>query len=122
LASPRPQLFSRLSLAVATGILQSLVDGTPNRIGNTYLRAQYNVLHPPGADPGLAAYCTKTTISVAARHELRWWESFLKSTRGRPSRMLRSATLIPSWGDGSGTGTGGTLGLPDQPLQMWQGQ
>jgi hypothetical protein len=122
LASPKSQSFSRLSLAVATGILQSLVDGTPNRIGMTYLRAQYDVLHPPGAPLGLAAYCSKTTISAAARSELRWWESFLGSTRGRPSRMLRSATLVPNWGDGSGTGTGGTLGLPAQPLQMWQGQ
>lgn len=36
--------------------------------------------------------------------------------------MLHSATLIPNWGDGSGTGTGGTLGLPAQALKMWQGQ
>eukprot|EP00956_Cyclotella_meneghiniana_P001836 scaffold2011_cov26-Cyclotella_meneghiniana.AAC.6 len=120
--SLRSQLFSRLSLAISTGILQSLVDGTPNRIGNTYLRAQYDDLHPPDAPLGLAAYCTKTTISPAARKELRWWESFLKSTWGRPCRMLRSATLVPNWGDGSGTGTGGTLGLPDRPLKMWQGQ
>ena len=35
---------------------------------------------------------------------------------------MRSATLIPTWGDGRGTGTGGTLALPDLPLQMWQGQ
>ena len=122
LATPSHQTFSRLSLAVATGILQSLVDGTPNRIGSTYLRSLYDVLHPPGAPPGLAAYCTKTPLSSDARKELRWWEFFLQSTRGRPSRMLRSATLVPNWGDGSGTGTGGTLGVPDQPLQMWQGQ
>ena len=36
--------------------------------------------------------------------------------------MLQSATLVPNWGNGSGTSTGGTLGIPDQPLKMWQGQ
>ena len=36
--------------------------------------------------------------------------------------MRRLATLCPNWGDGSGTGTGGTLSLLDQPLRMWQGQ
>ena len=36
--------------------------------------------------------------------------------------MECSATLVPSWGDGSGMGTGGMLGLPDCPLQMWMGQ
>ena len=34
--------------------------------------------------------------------------------------MRHSATLCPNWGDGSGTS--GTLSLPDQPLRMWQGQ
>ncbi len=30
--------------------------------------------------------------------------------------------LLPSWGDGSGTGTVGTLALPDKPLKTWMGQ
>ena len=30
--------------------------------------------------------------------------------------------LVPNWGDSSSTGMGGTLGLPDHPLQMWMGQ
>lgn len=122
MASPIDQTFSRLSLAVSTGILQSLVEATPNRIGATYLRKHYDTLHPPGMGPGLAPYCTKTVLPEPVRDELRWWSSMLRSTKGRHSRMLRSATLIPNWGDGSGTGTGGTLGLPDVPLQMWQGQ
>ena len=35
----------------------------------------------------------------------------------RPLRYVctnKSATLIPSWGDGSGTGTGGTMSIPDE--------
>jgi hypothetical protein len=39
--------LSRLTLAVTTGLLQSLVDGTPQRTGQTYLnlRELYNELH-----------------------------------------------------------------------------
>ena len=84
IASPGSQLFPWLSLAIATSILQSLVNGTPNCIGNTYLHAQYDDLHPRGATPGLAAYYTKTMLSWTARRELHWWESFLRSTCGRP--------------------------------------
>ncbi len=71
LASPPDQEFSRLSLAVSTGILQSLVDGTPNRIGATYLRTHYDVLHPPDSvGVGLAPYCTKTILPERLRDEL----------------------------------------------------
>jgi hypothetical protein len=36
---------------------------------------------------------------------------------------MRSATLVPTWGDGSGPGSGGTIQLPDDtPLKMWMGQ
>lgn len=123
LASPPHQQFLRLSLAVATGILQSLVDATPCRIGATYLRSHYNTLHPPGMGTGLAPYCTKTVLPADVRDELSWWTILLTSSEGRHSRQMGSATLVPNWGDGSGTGTGGTFSLPDQPtLKMWQGQ
>ena len=38
LAAPLSKRWSRLSLAVAAGILKSLVDATPRRLGHTYLR------------------------------------------------------------------------------------
>jgi hypothetical protein len=47
IASPPGQFFSRLSLAVSTGILQSLVEATPSHIGSTYLRAHYDLLITP---------------------------------------------------------------------------
>lgn len=37
-------------------------------------------------------------------------------------RAQSSGALIPTFGDGSGTGTGGTIVLPDEPLTMWKGQ
>ncbi len=120
-AAPVHQSFSWLSIAVSMGILQSLVEATPNCIGSTYLRAHYDTLHPPGMGPGLAPYCTKTVLPAPMHDELQWSSTLLCSSRGHHSRMLRSATLIPNWGDGLGTETGNTLGLPDAPLQMWQG-
>jgi hypothetical protein len=114
--------FSRLSLAVVTGVLESLVDGTPHRLGHTYLRRMHSRVHPPGMGTGAQPYYSKTTVSELERQELRWWSRTLRRGRGRHARSIRSATLVPTWGDGSGTGTGGTLDLPDQPLKMWLGK
>ena len=90
-------------------------------MGATYLRAHYyDTLHLEGAGTGLSPYCTKTLLPSHIRDELLSWQFLLRSPFGRFSRMRHSATLCPNWGDGSGTG--GTLSLPDQPLRMWQGQ
>ena len=59
----------------------------------------------------LLPYCFTST-------NLRWWLPFLEHTGGVASRTCHSATLVPTWGDGSGTDTGGTFTLPDRPLQM----
>ena len=56
------------------------------------------------------------------KKDLEWWLGFLRKTAGRFAPSSRSATLVPNWGDGSGTGMGGTLGLPDKPLKMWKGK
>jgi hypothetical protein len=83
LASPPGQQFSRLSLSVSTGILQSWVEATPNYIGAiTYLRRHYDLIRPPGLGMGLAPYCTKTIIPHNTRAELTWWVSFLRSHQG----------------------------------------
>jgi hypothetical protein len=51
--------FSRLSLAVAAGVLQSLVDATPIRLGHAYLRKFHSLVRPPGLGSGLEPYLTK---------------------------------------------------------------
>jgi hypothetical protein len=123
LHSPDDREFSRLSLAVAAGTLESLVDATPHRLGSTYLRRFHSVVRPPGLGSGLEPYLTMATIpSDIKKKELVWWRDFLLLDRGRFARSRRSATLVPNWGDGSGTGTGGKLGVPNQPLKMWMGQ
>jgi hypothetical protein len=42
--------LSRLGLAVVVGVLESMVDATPSRIGHTYLRNVQETLHPKGWD------------------------------------------------------------------------
>jgi hypothetical protein len=122
LDAPSSQVFSRLSLAVAAGVLESLVDATPLRLGHTYLRRFHSVVHPPDLGTGAAPYYTTATVPPDVKDDLRWWRRNLLLGQGRFARSHRSATLVPNWGDGSGTGTGGTLGLPDRPLKMWMGQ
>ena len=119
---PPHKPFSRLALSVVAGTLESVADATPNRLGHTYLRATHALIHPEGHDPGREVYYTTCTISDSVRREMRWWLSILADDNGRGLRSGRSSTLVPTWGDGSGTGTGGTILLPNQPLHLWMGQ
>jgi len=41
---------------------------------------------------------------------------------GRYACPTHAGTLMPTFGDGSSTGTGGTFILPSGPLQMWRGK
>ena len=119
--------WSRLALSVAAGVLESLVEGTPRRVGHTYLRATHSTVHPPNAGTGLEAYLTTTTLPRSMIMELEWWRSFLKLGYGRHIRPRAAATFIPAWGDGSGTGTGGTYTPPrgqgnSETMRMWKGK
>jgi hypothetical protein len=118
--------LSRLTLAVTTGLLQSLVDATPQRIGQTYLRELYNEVHELDMW-GKALYYTDVILSAKALADLEWWLAFLRLNCGNQSRTATSGSLSVTFGDGSGTGTGGTLealshngsSLPE--LEPWMG-
>ena len=117
--------FSRLALSVVNGVLQSLVEATPTRIGQTYLRALHDLISDENdvADP-MARFYTTCVFTPEARDNLRWWEVFLAIADSRPIRPSHSATIGCAWGDGSGTGTGGTnelLGDPGATMRMWMG-
>lgn len=114
--------ISCLALAVVVGTLESLSDATPSRLGHTHLRSAYTIIHPDGAPPSDAKYYGFVDLTPECERSLRWWELILHQDICRPARRTRAATLIPTYGDGSGTGTGGTVQLPDAPLQMWMGQ
>lgn len=113
---------SRWGLAVIVGTLESLTDATPRRYGHTRLRNFHSLLRPSGLGNGLEPYCTWVSLSEAVLRDLTWWETFLLTDEGNSSRPSRPHVLVPMWGDGSGTGTGGTLETPTLQLQMWMGQ
>lgn len=122
LSTPDQYEFSRLGLAVVSGVLESLSEATPSRLGHTYLRRLHTVVHPAGFEAGETVYYTRTTLPSETRRDLTWWRTFLLHNEGRISRSRRAATLVPNFGDGSGTGTGGTISLnyADPSLQMKQ--
>ena len=119
---PSDKDFSRLALSVVAGTLESLSDATPNRLGHTYLRATHALIHPEGGETGREGHCTSCRISQAVKREMNWWSRLLADPRGRGLRSATSSALVPTWGDGSGTGTGGTISLPDGPMRLWMGQ
>jgi hypothetical protein len=119
--------LARLTLAIVIGRLQALVDATPQRIGNSYLRCLYDELHSLEArrDDGRLDYYSVIRLSSTAWQNLEWWEAYLTRNPGATGVSGQSGTLVTTWGDGSGTGAGGTLEIRDDtgPPSMltWMG-
>jgi hypothetical protein len=120
--------LSRLTVSVMSGLLQSLVDGTPQRQGQTYLRAAYTELHGLDELYGKALFYTKIHLSSSVLDDLQWWRDLLMTNPGNRSRSATFGTLVVTWGDGSGTGTGGTLERikigqtdPIPAMETWMG-
>jgi hypothetical protein len=118
LESPKPRAHSRLSLAVAAGVLQS----HPGLSGAHPLAAVPFLGAPswPGQRP--SPCLTACPITDEVRQDLRSWRQFLLHDKDRFARSEFSATLVPMWGDGSGAGTGGTFVVPCGPLKMCKGR
>ena len=117
--APRDREWSRLSLAIAVGVLESLAEATPKRYGHTVLRSFHNLMHPLGSGSGIGVYYTKTTLTDSVIEGLAWWQAFLTAGRGRFVRPSKAGVLSSLFGDGSGTGTGGTIRLPDSHRLQW---
>jgi hypothetical protein len=121
--------LSAKALAVVTGRLQSLVPATPGNSGNTFLRRLYDTVHPNGveylpSDP--AYYYRAITLDTAALKDLLWWRDLLQNQILFASQARVIGTLVSAWGDGSGTGTGGTkqehtLTGDHSLMQLWMG-
>ena len=122
IVSPRTKDWSRLSLSLVAGTLESLVEATPRQLGNKYLCNLYHLDHPHGYQAGIDIYCTKTILTPEVVIDLQQGCRFLKAGQGRYAWSSQAATLVPTWGDGSGTGAGGTIQLPNSvELTMWKG-
>jgi hypothetical protein len=106
--------ISQLMVAVVTGLLQSLVDATPQRIGQTFLRRLYTRLHlldEVGSERpvGAAFYFTRIALSTEEWLDLDWWEDALRLNISVQAFSSQHGTLGILYGDGSGSGTGGTV-------------
>jgi hypothetical protein len=101
--------LSRLALAVVVGVLESLVEATQSRIGHTYLQSLQRTLHPKDWLGEDLPYYSFTDLTDGDIRDLSMWKWILQRNDGRSARGSKSGCLIPSFGDGSGTGTGGTV-------------
>jgi hypothetical protein len=140
---------SALAFSVVTGTLESVVEATPQRQGRCYLREMYNALHDvpgcPDADAApefacgggdtlddilasrgvynpLDKYYRTMLVTESAREELRWWYATLTTVDVcRSAYSERGGALSTTWGDGSGTGTGGTIDVTGMEVLQWMG-
>jgi hypothetical protein len=123
--------LSRLTLVVVTGLLQSMVDAMPQRIGQTFLRQLYDHLHQLEEEPiqclrGVAMYYSRVTLTTDKWLDLDWWEAALRMDISLPAYSGQQGTLGISYGDGSGSGTGGTIQVGDHhgkcpTMEAWMG-
>jgi len=122
--------LSRLTLAVVVGLLQSLVEATPYNMGQTYLRRLYDRLHLfEGDRRELSAanfYYTQVELTAEEWLDLDWWENAVRTGLQRYVRSQHLDRIGVTWGDGSGTGTGGTVqivprGDGDVAIEAWMG-
>ena len=130
---PRSQELSRLSLAVVTGVLQSVVEATPRRVGQAHLRSLYDDLHllEDTCDKvGAAKYYTTVALRLTSTEALVWWQQWLRSGSGATTGANMDQGVILKFGDGSGTGTGGTREhyplqdshlAPHSAIESWMG-
>lgn len=127
----RGHRLSRLALAVIVGRLQSLVPATAGNVGATYLRSLYAVLHEDDGS-GLLPSCVtyyyrEARMTEEAWSELQWWREFLAEGLGACIKAEDPAVLVSTHGDGSGTGTGGTVQFDSseirtpEDLELWMG-
>ena len=89
--------LSRLAVAVGNGFLQSLVEGTPARQGQTYLRKLYDKVHELEDLRGREMYYTEIELSEECVADLLWWKKFLQLNPGNSSRALEPqvCSLLP---------------------------
>mmetsp|Transcript_17801 Transcript_17801/g.20044 ORF Transcript_17801/g.20044 Transcript_17801/m.20044 type:complete len:130 (-) Transcript_17801:117-506(-) len=107
----KTQRLTREKLGRKLGTIPKEWKYPPKLADPTFTLRQYS----DGNTLGLALpdpYYIKVCLTAEVIRDLQWWDKFIKLGDGR------SATLITTWDDGSGAGTGGTLGLPDRTQSL----
>ena len=106
------------------------MEATAHNVGQTFLRRLYDRLHcleglPAGLE-GAEFYYTVVFLTEEEWLDLEWWERALRIGLCWYSRSSNQNMLGITWGDGSGTGTGGTVQLVAQgedlmSVEAWMG-
>jgi hypothetical protein len=105
-------VICRLALAVVVGNLQSLVPATPNAIGASFLHHVYRNIHNETLeffDDIHDFYHSGFALGALAQADLSWWEQALASGLREQVQPRDLCTLGVAWGDGRGSGSGGTF-------------
>jgi hypothetical protein len=117
-------------LDVLVGTLQSLVPATPNAIGAYFLHHVYQNIHNEtleNFDDIHDFYQSGLALGDLAQADFSWWEQALTSGLREQVQPRDFCTLGIAWGDGSGSGSGGTFEcvdsgkgvLPKMEAWMW---
>jgi hypothetical protein len=123
-------ILCNLSLAVVVGTLQSLVPATPNAIGASFLHHFYRNIHNEtleSFDNIQHFYHSGIDLGVLAEADFSWWEQALMRGLREQVQPRDLCNLGVAWGDGSGSGSGGTFewvylgngALPN--MEAWMG-
>jgi hypothetical protein len=101
-------------------------EGSPELDRSDYLGSgsgtMAEVMAAQGRDQAYAKYYRNIVLPDEVHRELLWWRDLLSS-----ENLCRSAfgalghILNPMWGDGSGTGTGGTIQIASFEILQWMG-
>jgi hypothetical protein len=115
---------------VAVGTLQSLVPATPNAIGASFLHHVYGNIHNEtldNFDDIHDFYDSGLALGALAQADFSWWEQALNSGLREQVQPQDLFTLRVAWGDGSGSGSGGTFDWVDSgkgvlpKMKSWMG-
>jgi hypothetical protein len=105
-------VMCRLALAVVVGTLQSLVPATPNAIGASFLHHAYRNIHNETLENVNVIhdfYHSVLALGALAQVDFSWWEQALNRGLREKVQPRDFCTLGFTWGDGSGSGSGGTF-------------
>lgn len=116
--------LAKLSIAILAGLLQSFVPATPGNVGANFLRALYEVVHRDMTEEVVGTpqgYYEEAHLTPDALGDLDWWGRALQGGIHRCSQVKDSSILSINFGDGSGTGSGGTAELYGSDGMVLQG-
>jgi hypothetical protein len=75
------------------------------------VRMLYNEVHSQLNLRGKALHHMTIILSTGCIKDLGWWTYYLHKNPGRRAKSGTTGNLAATWGDGSGTGTEGTIEL-----------